>query len=558
MEYNTIRGDFMKAEKRHRSSNYTKQYTKTKKRKHRRVSPLGLLIDLLLSIGIIVAFGYFLWILYPLGLVPTTWIILLALVGIILLLGNLILSLIRTPGFVRGLRRVVIIVLCAALGYGSISVQKIDKAVEEVMKLPTSYKEYISIITLRDSGIIETDELRNKVFGVQRSVDTDHMKMVKDELKDRWGSPIKYHEYEDYYSAIQALYNGNVKAIIMSESYRDIVEENVEDFKEKTAIIDALEIESPVVEIRKDIDVTANAFTVLISGIDTLGKATIKSNSDVNMLITVNPLSKMIVMNSIPRDSYLPNACLNNENDKLTHTGMRGVDCTIKTIENAFDVEINYYAKISFSSVINVINALGGIDVNVPMEFCERKANRTGIMYVHKGPQHLTGEEALALARHRYTLKEGDLGRAKNQQLVINAIVKTVVNKAISGEILSMMDELVQVVGETVQTNISKKEIYDFVNYFVSDLSSEWTLSNHVVSGKNGWGECASLPGMELSVVNLSEEDVNKIKYIIKMAETDSDLSDFSFSINNVNDIKEIEVDGETNGAEGSDKCHLK
>lgn len=534
----------MKAEKRGHSSSY--------KRKNKRHIRYGVIFDLLVSVVLVALFAMFLWILYPLNLLPQTWILLIALVGVIFVLGNLILTIMNTPGFVNGIRRFIIVLLCFGLGFGSFYVQKIDKAVEEVMKLPTSYKEYISIVTLRSSGIIDSDDLQNKAIAVQRSVDTDHMKLVKDELKERWGTAIKGRNYEDYYSAIQALYSGEVSAIILSESYRELVEENITDFKEKTAIIDAFEIEFPVVEIRKEIDVTSNAFTVLISGIDTLGKATIKSNSDVNMLITVNPLSKTIVMNSIPRDSYLPNACANNLPDKLTHTGMSGVDCTIETIENAFDVEINYYAKISFSSVINVINALGGIDVDVPMDFCERKANRTGIMYVKKGFQTLTGEEALALARHRYTLVEGDLGRAKNQQLVINAIIK----KAMTSDILSKIDELVAVVGETVQTNITKKEIYDFANFFVSDLSMDWTLSNHVVSGEHAWGECAAIPGMELSVVKLSEEDVDKIKYVIKSAKTDADLSDFSFSINTI-EVKEVQADGETQGAEGSNKCHL-
>jgi len=202
--------------------------------------------------------------------------------------------------------------------------------------MPTSYKEYISVITLRDSKIIDSDSLKSKYIGVQRSIDTDHMDLVVDTLESKWDSSVKKVNYDDYTSAVEALYAGKISAMIISESYRELIEETYSDFKEKTAIIDAVEIENPINEIRKDIDVTKNSFTILVSGIDTLGKAAIKSPSDVNMLITVNPLSKMIVMNSIPRDSYLPNACLSYQNDKLTHTGLYGTDCTIKTIENAF------------------------------------------------------------------------------------------------------------------------------------------------------------------------------------------------------------------------------
>ncbi|MBQ9987799.1 MAG: LCP family protein [Erysipelotrichales bacterium] len=513
----------------------------------------GLVFDIICSIALVAVFGYMYFVLLPLGALPKEWLILGGLVGVIVLLVNLILALLKMPTFIHILRRVIVVIICGVCVFGAFSISRLDTAMEEVIKMPTSYKEYISVITLRDSKIIDSDSLKSKYIGVQRSIDTDHMDLVVDTLESEWGSSVKKINYDDYTSAVEALYAGKISAMIISESYRELIEETYTDFKEKTAIIDAVEIENPISEIRKDIDVTKNSFTILVSGIDTLGKAAIKSPSDVNMLITVNPLSKMIVMNSIPRDSYLPNACLSYQNDKLTHTGLYGTDCTIKTIENAFDVEINYYAKISFSSVINVINELGGIEVDVPMSFCERKANRTGIMYIDKGLQTLTGEQALALARHRYTLVEGDLGRAKNQQLVINAIIK----KALSTDILSKLDGLVEVVGETVQTNITKKEIYDFASFFVSDLSKEWTLSNHVVSGSNGWGECASLPGRELSIVELSEEDVDEIKYVIKMAETDSDLSDFSFSVNSIV-VKEVQTEGETSGAVGKDYCHLK
>lgn len=526
-----------------------------KKRKKRQTMRSKIsLLDIVLSCIVLVCALYAANIIVPLGLFPTTWIVLIGLVICIIILLTLIVSLMKLPLVVKILQRIFVCIVSAGLIFGTYTVNKVDQAVEEVIKAPESYVEYISILTLRDSGIVSIDALNGKYIGIQQSIDTDNMELATNYLESN--ITFKTKSYQDYTKAIQALYKKEVSAIVMSETYRDLIEENIEDFASKTAIIDAVEIEKPVVDIVKQIDITSNAFTVLVSGIDTLGSANTRSNSDVNMLITVNPLTKNIVMTSIPRDSYLPNACLNNQNDKLTHTGYYGMDCTIQTIENTFDIEINYYAKISFSSLINVVNALGGIEVDVPMSFCERKANRVDIIYINKGKQTLNGEQALALARNRHNVSGGDVGRAKNQQLIVNAIIK----KSLNPDILNKIDELIAVVGETVQMNLTKKEIYSFVNMVANDLSTPWTISNNVVEGTPGWGECASIPGMELSVVELSEEEINKAKFIIKQATTDADLSELTFNINSIelsNEEESIEGEGETNGAKGYDFCWI-
>ncbi len=527
----------------------SKQTRKTKKRKLRIAG-----LDVLLSVVLLAALIYLFYILIPMEVLPATWVTLAVLVGVILLLLNLILSMIRQPMATHWVRRLVVVLLVGAFGFASYSVQKVDEAITEVMQLPTSVKEYVSIIMLRDAKLTDIRSLQGKTVGLQRTFDAEHMDIATQHLKDS-GVSFKTDTFQDYASAVKALYDKDITAIVMSESYRTLVEETYEDFADKTAIVDAAEIEIPVMQIVKPIDITANSFTVFVSGIDTLGKASLRTPTDANLIVTVNPLTKHIVINSIPRDAYLPNACMGNRPDKLTHTGLQGIDCTIRTIEQALDIDINYYAKITFSSVIDAIDTLGGIDVNVPMDFCERPANRNyskkNIVYVKKGQQTLTGAKALALARHRKTVKDGDLGRAKNQQLVVNAMIK----KAASPDTLGKIDQLIQVVSDTVQTNLTKKEIYRFANAFASDLKP-WTFTNHVIKGVPGWGETASIPGMELSIVNLSQDDMDTIKYVIKMATSDTDLSAFQFSTNNLV-IKDIPLDGETTGAEGTDFCHL-
>lgn len=532
-----------------------KKHSKKRKQSFKRKRRMAL-TDIFLSFLYIICAFYAAYTIVPLGLIPQTWCILIGLILTIILLTHLIVSLVKLPTLLSALQRIFIIVLSAAFIAGSYTVEIVDEAVEEVIEQPTSYKQYISIIALRDSGIISIEDIANQKIAIQDSLDTESMDKAVEYLNTYETAP-KTSAYRDYNRAVQALYKGEVKAMVMSETYRDLIEENNPEFKEKTAIIDAVEIEVPVVDIVKQIDVTSNAFTVLVSGIDSLGSARQNINSDVNIIVTVNPLTKTIVMTSLPRDSYVPNANLNGEYDKLTHTGYQGIDCTVKTIEDTFDIEINYYVKMSFSSIINVVNALGGLEIDVPMSFCERKANRVDIIYLKKGRQILNGEQVLALARNRQNVSGGDVGRAKNQQMIVNAIIK----KCLNPDILNKVDSLIAAVGDTVQMNITKKEIYSFVNMLANDLTTPWTISNNVVAGENSWGECASIPGLELSVMRLSDEEINRVKYIVKQATTDADLSELSLNINDIEITEQeqtTEMEGETDGAKGYDFCWIE
>ena len=526
------------------------------KKKRRRRLNIPFIIDLLMFFILIGVSIFCILKVNSLGLLPNLYIVLMVLFSIVVCLLYAILALIRQNTLFRVIKT--IFAICLVLGsiVVSSSVTIVDDAIEDVLEMPESFDEYVTIVARKDSGILSVDDLIGKRIAVQRSVDTEHMQLAMDELsKLGLNEEENFYFYDDYASAIKNLYDGYMNAMVVSENYREIIEENYDDFTALTSRIEAYVVTIPVTTITQDIDITSNAFTVMICGIDSIGKPTLRENSDSNMLVVVNPLSKTITMLSIPRDSLMPNACLAYKDDKLTHTGRLGIDCTINTLENYFDIEIDYYARISFSSVIDVVNTLGGIDVNVPMDFCERPANRSyekkDIIYVKKGQQVLNGEKALALARHRKTVSNGDVGRAYNQQLVVNAMIK----KVLKPSSFSKIDDLVQVVGDTVQTNFTKKEIYSFVNSFIEN-PTDWTISNNVVAGLTDVSEVATIPGRIVSVVKLSEEEVNRVKYIVKNAQS-MDLSGLTFTINDLETSTEVKTEGETTGASGSDSCHL-
>lgn len=201
-------------------------------------------------------------------------------------------------------------------------------------------------------------------------------------------------------------------------------------------------------------------FNLYISGIDTYGDISTVSRSDVNIIATVNPKTGKILLTSVPRDSYLPiPGDGNDQYDKLTHAGNYGVQTSAKTLENALDIEIPYYARINFDSLIKMIDVLGGVDVDNPVAFQSNVSDN----YYEKGPLHLDGTRALYYVRERYNLPDGDNDRGRNQERVLAAMIKKV---ASPGSILKM-DEILSVVEDSVNTNISSKKSIELLNSII-------------------------------------------------------------------------------------------
>ena len=162
--------------------------------------------------------------------------------------------------------------------------------------------------------------------------------------------------------------------------------------------------------IAKKVKVTKESFNIFISGIDTYGKISSVSRSDVNMVVTVNPKTKQILMTSIPRDYYVTLHGVKGYKDKLTHASLLGIENSVMTVEDLLDIDINYYIKVNFSSVINVVDSLGGVDVYSEYDF-------TSIDGYHysKGYNKVNGEEALSFVRERKAFASGDNQRIKKQ-----------------------------------------------------------------------------------------------------------------------------------------------
>ena len=288
-----------------------------------------------------------------------------------------------------------------------------------------------------------------------------------------------------------------MEAIILNESYRSNVEdiEEYKNFSDNTRVIYQTTFETEDTNSANAVsDITQHPFNVLITGSDSRVGINENARSDVNMVITVNPTTNTVLLTSIPRDYYVTtvcdaaDGCQNGAMDKITHTGMTGVNTTKRTVENLLGIEINYTVKVGFETVTEIVDALGGIDVTVEPGYAVPELLHGNGRGVTEGVNHLDGELALAYARERYAYTEGDRQRTKNQQQVVMGII----DKMTSSSVLANYSDLMEALGNTFQTTMSASEIQALIQYQMDQMPS-WKVEQYMVDGTGDNLMCAEL-----------------------------------------------------------------
>lgn len=257
--------------------------------------------------------------------------------------------------------------------------------------------------------------------------------------------------------------------------------------------------------VNSGFDLTEEPYNVYFTGIDQWDteKGKDLERSDVNMIATVNPVTKKILLTSIPRDAYVPLA-KNGAMDKLTHTGIYGVDETINTVEGWLGIDLNYYVKVNFTGVCDVINAIGGIDVYSPESFVPEKYDT---WTVKKGWNHMTGKKALSFARERHSLKKGDASRVLNQQRVVKGIIRKLTT---STAVITSYTDLLEVVDKHVGTNMTRSEMISLAKSEMLNLGG-WEIKTQSLDGVYGQETVASLSSAnKYSVFKVDEKSIDK------------------------------------------------
>lgn len=287
-----------------------------------------------------------------------------------------------------------------------------------------------------------------------------------------------------------------------------MISEEIKDFKTDTKIIytekHELQTSTKTDNTASKYSIKSGKFNVYISGIDTSGNISNVSRSDANILATVNTETHEVLLTSIPRDYYVTLHSYGAK-DKLTHSGIYGINETIKTAEDILDTDINYYVRVNFTTVIKLVDKLGGIDVYSEYDFT---SNAAKAFHYNKGYNHLNGEEALAFSRERYAFNSGDNQRVKNQQAVIEAVIKKVLN---STTLLTKYTDILEALKGSFQTNIAQDDISALVKDQINNMSS-WSVKTNSLTGTGASSSTYSMGSTPLYVMVPSSTSVNDAK----------------------------------------------
>ena len=438
----------------------------TKKDKIKRSWMIGMLLLLFLNIG---ATGYFLYSLTLLGDIEKTLRIIVGIV-LILLMVFFFFHLRKTARKKKKVRFTIDIILSiiysAILIFIGGNIIKTIGKVGNVTARETTYSA--SIVTLSTNKATSINDISSsKPIGmIKDKKSVDGYQIPKQIIEDK-GLKNKIESYDNYTDLLADLYDEKIEYIFLPsgyqtmftsiEAYKNIAEDTKVLYTQKKSVKQEVSAGKSLKE----------PFTILLMGIDSDTNDLNQSssfNGDSLMLITFNPTTLNSTILSIPRDTYVPIACFNGKRkNKITHAAWQGEQCMMDTITGFTGIPIDYYVKINFKGAVQLVDALGGIDAEVPIGFCEQNSDRAwgeNTICVDAGYQHLNGEQALAWSRHRKSAGFDDFVRGQNQQLVVKAML----NKLKDVRDLDTVYKILDTVGTNMATNMTTNEILSLYN----------------------------------------------------------------------------------------------
>ena len=375
------------------------------------------------------------------------------------------------------------------------------------------------------SGIESIDDIKkDDIAVVGKELDEDFYNLAKEVLEEKDKSN-KLVDYEGYFEIINALLNKEIEYAFLPENYSEIYKAGSSEEEVQELNFKVLYTKQKVIENKEDTPVKMldEPFTMLLMGTDVILDS---YNADTLMVLSVNPKTLKVTMLSIPRDTYATIACTGGKH-KINASGWYGDSCVVKTVSKYLGIDIDYYAKINFLGIVDLVDTLGGVEVEVPYSLCEQNSRRefgSSMIFVDEGLQTLNGEQALALSRNRHYWKgmcpakytsdgnRSDLTRGQNQQLVIKAIV----SKLLSVRDLNQFYDILDTVGDNMSTNMSRETILSFYNVGKSivkkfNTSNTDELVNIERLTFKSYFTNIYLSGMQLStIVNYNES----VKYV--------------------------------------------
>lgn len=377
---------------------------------------------------------------------------------------------------------------------------------DKITETETEFAE-IGIYVLKDDPATSAQDIADYNIGILAVLDRDNTDNALKHLAELLGKEPKTTQYDSISDLLDALFSGEIKAIMLNTAYLDLFEdiEGHEDDAELIRAVHTFEIEATTDKPNSsDVIKNDSVFTLYITGIDTRSrKISKRSRSDVNILVTANTETGQIVLVSTPRDYYVPLSISKGIEDKLTHSGVYGTQVSIDTMEMLYDIDIDYYFKVNFTGFKEIIDALGGITVYSNMSF---KSNGFDIV---KGENHLNGEAALSFARNRKSVG-GDRQRGIHQMEVVRAVI----NKAMSPVLLTNYTEILNGISESFETSMPYSEVAKLVRNQL-DKGTKWNIVSYAVNGKGATKRVYSL-SQKAYVMIPDQNTVNEAKRLME------------------------------------------
>ncbi len=451
----------------------------SRSKKSRKKNPVpGIVLSLLL----LVAAGIFLCLLYLTHMLTNTYLFVAA--------GACLIAILITFYLTRNFRKRIPFVfgslwflLCIGIfSVGSIYLYRTQAALQAIAGTETEISN-VSVYVRIDDPAQTLSDASGYSFGILSTLDRENTDTVVSRINEQLGVTIQTAEFDGLTQLADGLRNHQVDALILNDAYLDLYEE-FDGYTEFPSQIRALSTESIETTVQNN-ELTSTTvqdlndnpvLNIYISGSDTR-ESTLpsRSRSDVNILASINTQTHQVLLISTPRDYYVPLSISNGVPDKLTHAGIYGVQVSMDTLSMLYEVPIDYYFRVNFNGFVDIIDALGGIDVYSDYTF--DSGNVSGYHF-NEGWNSVNGEEALAFCRERYAFASGDRQRGKNQM----AVIQGVLNKATSPAILSNYTSVLDSAAGCMETNVP----YDTIAEIVRDQlagGGSWNVVSYSVDG---------------------------------------------------------------------------
>lgn len=443
------------------------------------------------------------------GMVPTKYLILAGVILLVLFALTFGLQFLKNKAYLAG----VVLSILVSIGcvVGIFYLLRADSAMQKIGG--ATYKtDSMVVVVKKNDAARELKDAQNYRFGKQTAADQDNTDLMVKKINDTVGRDINTTDYSTVQELAQALLNGEVEAAIYNEAFDSILDEAIEGYSDQVQVLyqygidTKLEVKDNTTDIDDAEPYSKDTFNFYISGIDVAGAITKNSRSDVNIIATVNTKTKQILLTTTPRDYYVPLPNVSGgQRDKLTHAGIYGVDVSMNTLGELYGIDIQYYARVNFTSLIKMVDTLGGVDVNSEYAF------EAGGYSFKQGVNSLNGEQALAFARERHSFEAGDNQRGKNQEAVLTAMIQ----KAMSPAVLAHANELLAQVSDSVETNMTQEEMAGLIKMQLGDNAS-WNIVSANAVGTGDKTTCFSMGSMQVYVMWPDDNSVSEISQKMK------------------------------------------